>query len=328
MKSLKEIEKILKQKQFTASRFLSNRHVQTIIGVIGLRKLNKDIPHKKRLFTMDDGDKISTDISWQRNRLKHKTLVIIHGLTGSSKAHYVQGVASKGFDEDYNIVHINLRNAGGTENLTRKLFHSGQSEDINCVVKELIRKDKLPSIVILGFSLSGNICLKLLGEWHSKYPKQVKALAVVSPLIDLKASEPYMNKKENRFYRSRLMKTLKALIISKSKYYPEYETKPLKNISTFREFDDYYHSMHSGFKGADDYYSKASSIKLIPKIKIPTLIIHSEDDSIVPIAPLRKSKANKNPNMINAITICFKLNGIFLSFISKAIPRTKSPTTE
>jgi uncharacterized protein len=300
---IKSITNILKSKKFTPHPKLSNRHFQTIFGVLAPgKKVSKKIPVKRRLFTMRDKDRIATDCSWQRNQRKHTTILIIHGLTGSSKAGYVRSIASKAFIQGFNVIRINLRNAGGTESLSKKLYHAGQSYDVNSIVRELIRKDKLKKIIITGFSLSGNICLKLAGEWSKKFPKQVKSIAVISPLIDLHASEPYLNSKENRFYRKRLFKTLRTMIANKSKYFPEYSAKPMNKMTSFREFDDYYHSKYSEFKSANDYYTSQSAKRLLSKIRLPTLIIHSKDDTIVPIKPLKTSSAMTNPKIITLIT--------------------------
>jgi uncharacterized protein len=174
--------------------------------------------------------------------------------------------------------------------LTPTLYHGGLTHDLRAVVLELIKQDRLPRIVIAGFSLGGNLTLKLAGEWAEEAPEQLKGVVAISPSVDLQASSVLLHQPRNFVYHRNFLYYLKRRIILKQQKYPDlYDSAPLGGISSLVEFDDHYVAPAFGFADARDYYAKASALPFLSRIRVPTLIIHAQDDPFIPYAPLEKA---------------------------------------
>ena len=226
------------------------------------------------------------------------TVIIVHGLEGSVESQYVIGTGSKAWAAGMNVVRMNMRNCGNTEKLTPTLYHSGLSGDVGAVVEELIREDALQSIAIVGFSMGGNLVLKLAGEWGEEAPKQVKAFATVSPAMDLGASADALHSWRNWIYEQRFLRSLRRRYRRKALLFPDrYDLSHLRRFASIREFDDKITAKYEGFAGAEDYYERASSSRTLDKIRIPTLVIHSSDDPFIRILPETRAKLLANPNI-------------------------------
>ena len=224
------------------------------------------------------------------------TVVIVHGLEGSVESQYVIGTGSKAWAAGMNVVRMNMRNCGDTEALTPTLYHSGLSADVGAVAEELIREDSLQHIAIVGFSMGGNLALKLAGEWGADAPKEVKAFATVSPAMDLAASAAALHSWRNWLYEQRFLRGLRRRYRRKAILFPDrYDLAHLKRFPSLREFDDKITARYEGFSGAEDYYQRASSSKVLDKIRVPTLVIHSTDDPFIRILPETRKKLENNP---------------------------------
>lgn len=206
------------------------------------------------------------------------------------------GTADKAFRAGYNVVRLNLRNCGGTEHLTPTLYNSGLSGDIHAVVKELIERDELRSIFLAGFSMSGNIVLKFAGEAGGRAPQELSGVCAVSPSVDLRACAKAIEEGGNWLYEQTFMRSLRRRIRTKQRLYPEiYDTTDLHQVRTIREFDDRYTAVDGGYLNVDDYYERASSLPLIRHIRVPTLIIHAQDDPFIPFESFRDPQLRDNP---------------------------------
>ena len=138
-----------------------------------------------RFFDVDAESRVVAECHWQPRAREHLTLVVLHGLNGSSDAHYMKGLATKAFARGFNVVRLNQRNCGGTEHLSVGLFHSGLTADVAHVVHELSEVDGLTAIAVAGYSLGGNVALKLAGEYGTHPPRTLRAIAAVSPIIEI-----------------------------------------------------------------------------------------------------------------------------------------------
>ncbi|MGH9882924.1 MAG: YheT family hydrolase, partial [Pyrinomonadaceae bacterium] len=236
---------------------------------------------------------------FQNNKTKHPTKLFWHGIEGSSSSIYMLAMAQKGFQAGFNVLRMNLRSCGGTEHLSRTGYHGGLSEDLRAVVKELIEQDQLPDLLLVGFSLGGNMVLKVAGEYGEAAPAEVIGICAVSPSIDLNASADAIGLRSNWLYHRDFLRRLKNRIILRKQLYPDLcDTTELELIRTIREFDDRFTALAHGFAGADDYYYQASSIRVIDRIRIPTLIIHAQDDPFIPFSPLRHPAVGSNPQIL------------------------------
>ena len=224
------------------------------------------------------------------------TVIIVHGLEGSVDSQYVIGTGSKAWAAGMNVVRMNMRNCGGTEKLTPTLYHSGLSEDVGAVAEELIREDHLERIAIVGFSMGGNLAMKLAGEWSDHAPPQVKAFAAVSPAMDLAASADALHSWQNWLYEQKFLRGLRRRYRRKAMLFPSrYDLSHLKRFASILEFDHKITARYEGFAGAQDYYDRAGAARVVAKIRIPTLVIHSMDDPFIRLLPDTRTKLVNNP---------------------------------
>ena len=253
----------------------------------------------ERLFEVAPDVKVLSHCRWQASREAAPTIVLWHGIEGSSAANYMQAVASKAFSDGFNVVRMNLRNCGNTEHLTPTIYHGGLTDDLRSVVNELIERDGLRHLFLMGFSLGGNMVLKLAGEYGHNPPREVVGICAISPAVDLGASADAINRRENWIYQKNFLRRLRQKIIIKQRLYPDrYNISGVHSIRTIREFDDRITAAAHGFRNADDYYHQASAIHLLGRIRIPTLIIHAQDDPFIPFAPLRQPAIAENPYLL------------------------------
>ena len=220
-------------------------------------------------------------------------------MEGSNASRYMLSVAEKAYRAGFNVVRVNIRNCGATDHLTPTLYHAGQTGDLRAVLEELITQDHLSRLFIVGFSLGGNLVLKLAGECGEDPPPELKGVCAVSPSIDLRASADLTNRRRNWVYRYDFLLHLKRRIRVKQRLFPElYDSTGLSAIRSIEQFDDRYVAPAFGFDSTSDYYAKASSLPLIGSIRVPTLIVHAEDDPFIPFAPLRDSSIAANPYVL------------------------------
>jgi uncharacterized protein len=249
----------------------------------------------RRWFDVVADARVAADCHWQTRPWTCPTLIALHGLNGSSDAHYMRGLASKAFARGMNVVRLNQRNCGDTEHLSAGLFHSGLTTDAARVIHELTHVDGLPAIAVAGYSLGGNLALKLAGEYGAHAPRELVAVAAVSPIIEIEQCTRALERPENFVYEWNFVRDLKRRMRVKSRLRPDvFDRARLRSVHTVREFDERVTAPHFGFRSASDYYHRASAMRVIDRIRIPALIITSEDDPFVPAAPFRDPKVAAN----------------------------------
>ena len=220
-------------------------------------------------------------------------------MEGSTASAYMLTTAEKIFRAGFNVVRVNFRNCGGTERLSPTLYHGGLTSDLRAVIDHLIARDHLSRLFVAGFSLGGNMVLKLAGEYGENPPVEVRAVCAVSPSIDLRASTTLIARRRNWIYQQDFLRRLKNRIKVKEKLFPgAYDSSGLRGIRSVEQFDNRYVAPAFGFADANDYYAKASSLPFIGSIRVPTLIVHAEDDPFIPFAPLRDPSIAANPYVL------------------------------
>jgi uncharacterized protein len=289
------------RRPFTPARFLTHGDLQTFGAYLWPTRfrLPDTTGDEERFFEVEPASRVLGHCRWQMDRTEHPTLVLWHGLEGSATSPYMLATAAKAFERGFNVVRMNVRNCGGTEHLTPTLYHGGLTTDLRVVIEELINQDRLPRIVIAGFSLGGNLTLKLAGEYADEPPAELKAVATVSPSIDLQATCDVINHKRNVVYHRNFLYYLKQRLRVKKKLFPDlYDTTGLQQIRSIVEFDDRYVAPAFGFANARDYYAKASAKPFLKHIRIPTLIIHAQDDPFIPLWPIQEGLREPNPHIL------------------------------
>lgn len=270
----------------------------TIAAAFWRRKFAHLNPPAPRLFEIEPGTRVRADCHWQETPAEHPTLILLHGLEGSSDSGYMLGAADKAFYAGFNVLRVNQRNCGGTEDLTPTLYNSGLSCDMQAIVRELIDSDGLPEIFAVGFSMGGNLVLKMAGEFGDSAPRELRAVAGICPSCDLAACADAIGEVRNRVYERRFVKLLKARMLRKAALFPErYEINGLKKIRSVREFDDAITAKFCGFRDADDYYARSSALGLLAEIRLPTLILVAQDDPMIPFCSFDAAKLAANPHI-------------------------------
>lgn len=256
-----------------------------------------------RYFDVAGDARVLAHCYWQRRPRMAPTVLALHGLEGSSSAHYMLGLADKAWAAGCNVVLLNQRNCGGTERLCAGLYHSGLTHDPGFVLRELIELDRLPAIGLVGYSLGGNLTLKLVGELGGDAPSALKAACAVSPTLDLAVCVGALERPENWLYEWNFVRSLKARMRRKAAAWPGcFDIGRLSSIRTVRQFDDAYTAPHHGFAGADDYYHRASAARVAERIRVPTLILSAKDDPFIPPAQFDAPELAGNPFVTRVIT--------------------------
>jgi predicted alpha/beta-fold hydrolase len=238
-----------------------------------------------RLVQIEPGTRILVRCHWQKAGRERPGLVLVHGLEGSSESGYMLGTAERAWQAGFHVVRMNQRNCGGTEQLTPTLYNSSLSGDVRAVVNELIESEGLTEIFAAGFSMGGNLVLKMAGEMGEGAPGELRAVAGVSPSLDLAACANSLEMPRNWIYERYFVRQLKQRMQRKARLFPDrYRLNGLGSIRSIRQFDDRITAPHSGFRDADDYYFRASAMRVVEHIRRPALVVAAQDDPMVPFA--------------------------------------------
>jgi predicted alpha/beta-fold hydrolase len=288
--------------EYVPKRGLRGGHLMTVYCWAKPRAFRHLPPAAIRHFDVEAGTRLLSHCYWQPDRTSRPVLLALHGLEGSSSAHYMRGLADKGYRRGFNVVLLNQRNCGGTEALSEGLYHSGLTADAAHVIGELAREG-IDHIVVAGYSLGGNLALKLAGEAGDDPPRALKGVCAISPVIELDVCVRALERRQNIIYQWNFVRGLKARMRRKETTHPgRFPIGRLDDVRTVRQFDEYFTARHFGFDGATDYYHRASAMRVIDRIRIPALIITSEDDPFVPIEPFRDPRVAANPNITLVVT--------------------------
>jgi uncharacterized protein len=305
---------------FRPRRFLRNGHLQTIMGNY-LRRINRlpaAVAQPVEVAPARAGQIASQVLCHchfqpQEVRASRPTAIIVHGLEGSSDSQYVIGNGNKLWNAGANIIRMNMRNCGGTEKLTPTLYHSGLSGDVDAVVRHFIVQEGLRSVSIVGYSMGGNLVLKLAGDLGADAPPELKSVIAVSPALDLGPSADALHEPMNRVYEMKFLHALLRRFRYKATLFPDlYDRSKAEGIRSLREFDDRVTAFYSDFASASDYYYRAAAARVVDRIQVPTLILHALDDPFIRLTAASRSRILTNPN----ITYIETQNGGHCAFLA------------
>ena len=270
---------------FAPPRLLHNCHAMTMFAALYPRTFALP-PAERREFKTTPDTTIVASCHWQPEPRQHRTAILVHGLEGDAERHYMLGTTEKALRAGFNVVRMNVRNCGGTEHLTPTLYHSGWTTDLRAILLELIAQDNLPALYLIGFSMGANQSLKLAGELGDDAPPQLKAIAAISPPIDLEVCSIALREPRNIIYDRRFLQSLKLRMQRKDKLFPGIcDLEKLARARKLWDFDEIVTAPHFGFHDARDYYRQASSMPYLKRIRVPTLIIQAQDDPFIPFTP-------------------------------------------
>jgi uncharacterized protein len=278
-------------------RGLRGGHLQTLASFFLPRRIALP-PSEKRLIEVEPGARVLCHCHWQPDRENSLTVIIVHGLEGSSESQYMLGIAAKGIAAGMNVVRMNQRNCGGTNALSPTLYHSGRSRDIAAVAQNLIDQDRISRFALAGFSMGGNLVLKLAGEWGREGPSQFRAVAAVCPSVNLAASADALHVPTNRLYEYYFMWQLRRRLRVKARLFPQvFDRSRARGVTSLRDFDDKVTAYYCGFDGASDYYQRSAAANVVDRIAVPTLILHAANDPFIRILPETRQKILSNRNI-------------------------------
>ncbi len=283
---------------FRPHRLLRGGHVQTLASFFLPRRIHLPGP-EGRLVEVAPGIKVRCWCYWQsEDRRKPLTLIVVHGLEGSSESQYMTGVARHGLAAGMNVVLMNQRNCGGMDYCAPTLYNSSLSADVAAVARHVVENDGVSRFVLAGFSMGGNLVLKLAGEWGSEGPPEFRAVAAVCPAMDLAASADALHEPANRIYEYYFLLQLFRRFRGKAKLFPkDFDPARLRGVSSLRLFDDRITAHYCGFAGADDYYARAAASNVVDRIAVPALILHAANDPFIRVQQETKQRIAANPNI-------------------------------
>lgn len=302
---------------FAPARRVAGGHRMTLFTWARPRAFPRLPPPVPRYFDVAPDARVLAHCCWRSDSRRRPTLLALHGLEGSSSAHYMRGLADKAFARGFNAVLLNQRNCGGTERLSDGLYHSGLTADPQAVIRELIDLDRLASIVVVGYSLGGNVALKLAGDYGPDAPAELRGVCAVSPTLDLARCVKALERPANALYQWNFVRNLKRRMRRKARARPgRFDLRPLGRVRTVRQFDEAFTAPHHGFRDASDYYHRASALRVAGRIAVPTLIVSADDDPFVPAEQFRDPALTANP----AVTTIVTRGGGHCGFFSEPAP--------
>jgi len=269
---------------------LGNAHVQTILATF----LPGDplvAAARLRLVCLPDNDRLVLHDSRPRGwRDGDALVVLVHGLTGSHRSGYMQRLAANFLRHGVRAVRLDLRGAGKGAALARKSYHAGCSADVRAVLEAIHESSPASPLIVIGFSLGGNIALKLAGEAAEQPVGGLRAVVAVAPPIDLVRCQQLLRLPPNRFYELHFVRQLVDSVRRRAKHFPDEPRRRFPRADTMRlaDFDDRYTAPMWGFADAWDYYRRSSSLPGIPRIRVPTLVLTARDDPFIAVEPFEE----------------------------------------
>lgn len=255
-------------------------HQQTIIGTFNF--FRKKPASETQYLQLSDGDKIALEVTipdeWKVNS---PTLLLVHGLCGSHESPYMIRMAKKFSDNGFKVVRMNLRGCGSGRGHAKKIYHAGCTDDVLEVLKALKKEHLESDITLMGFSLGGNIVLKLAGELNTSASSLLKEVVGVAAPVDLFQSVNLIKNNTNRFYENYFLGLLRSDIRHRHEKFNDLGDFELPKNLTFYDFDECYTAPQCGYESAMDYYKRCSAVETILEVDIPCRVLFSEDDPIV-----------------------------------------------
>ena len=267
-----------------------NPHWQTIASHFWPRPANK-VPVVRRFYrTGPDVEVLVT--SQDPGSAPRGDIVMLHGLEGSAEAGYIRSLAAAALRAGYAAHTFHMRTCGGTEHLCKTLYHAGLTSDLASVLDEFRRASRRP-VFLVGFSLGGNVVLKLAGELGETAGERFRAVVAVSTPLDLAACARCLSERQNRLYEQRFIRRMRARLCATGRYHPE----DFRGLRTIFEIDDRITAPSFGFGSAENYYRTQSAIGFVSRIRVASLLIQSRDDTLAPFDAFQSEAVRSNPRI-------------------------------
>jgi len=265
---------VIHRSTYQAPFLFSNGCLQTVYPSLA-RKLDAGLYQRERITTPDDD---FLDLDWSRVGSR-KLVILSHGLEGNTSRPYMVGMATMMNRTGWDALAWNYRSCSGEINRQLRMYHNGCIDDLDCVVQHALKSGAYDTVALVGFSLGGNLTLMYLGSKGGRLDARVQRSVAFSVPCDLKAGALELAKPKNFLYMKQFLVSLHEKIKKKMEQMPDrINDDNYDRIKNFRDFDDRYTAPMNGFRDAEDYWAKCSSIQFIPEIRIPTLLVNAQDD--------------------------------------------------
>ncbi len=271
--------------------FFSGCHIQTLVA--SFITLYRDLVSYRRFVHLKGGERIALEITTPPNwKPEDPTIVMVHGFCGSSKSSYLVRIASKLYQHGMRTVRLNLRGCGDSKGYSKRMYDPEYSEDVWNALKEIKRDTPNTPLIVMGFSLGGNVVLKMAGERQDEAKGVIEKLVAINPPVDMYSSVQQLN--SNSFYRRYFMKYLKRDIYEMHDAFDDLPPIKIPSNLTLMDLDELYLAPQAGYSTVRDYYYAVSSGPLLTEIKVPCHILFSRDDPIIDCSEVESLKIPDN----------------------------------
>ncbi|MDB4892707.1 MAG: hypothetical protein JWL61_4562 [Gemmatimonadetes bacterium] len=305
---------------YTPAWWVPGAHLQTLWGKLA-RRSQVVATRSERWITPDDDElEIHRLLAPSNAASDTPRVLLLHGLEGTIRSHYLQGTLALAQARGWAADVLVFRGCNGEVNRARRMYHSGETTDLDFVVRRLTRENPHQPLLLAGFSLGGNVLLKWLGEHGADAPRQLRAAAAVSVPFDLERGARNIERGFARVYTWHFMRSLRMKALAKLERFPDlFDATALRRARTLFEFDDAVTAPVHGFAGANDYYSRSSSLQYLSTIRVPTLLLSSSDDPFLPPQVLDEVAVVAGQNSFLAAELWRK--GGHVGFVSGRFPQ-------
>jgi predicted alpha/beta-fold hydrolase len=267
-----------------------NPHLQTIAGHYWKRPpYDARFPIESRLYRTEADVQVLVESQRPVGQAVGE-LVMVHGLEGSGRAVYIRSLSAAALSAGFAVHRFNMRTCGGTEHLCQTLYHGGLTSDLLAVVREL-KNDGRGPVFLAGFSLGGNVVVKLAGELAERGPELLRGVCAVSAPLDLAACARRVAQPDNRVYDWRFVRRMRERLRATGRYSPQV----LDGLNRVMAIDDRITAPSFGFGDAENYYRLQSAMRYLDGLSIPVLLIYSKDDTLVPCEMFDAPAVRTNP---------------------------------
>ncbi len=283
---------------FKAAPWAPGGHLQTIISYY--LPWQGELPAAARLrIPVSEGDTLlALRNSPPSPQQQPKIVVLFHGLGGHADSPYMLRIGARFFSRGWEVIRINHRGAGEGAGLARHLYHSGRSEDIAAVLDTLSRQHPETPMIAVGFSLSGNMLLKYLGEGIHTVPDNLCGAFAINPPVDLALCAEAISRRSNVIYDQRFVRMLRASLQERRQAFADFTHPELPSRLSLREFDELITAPLCGFADAADYYARCSANQFMEAIRTPTLVIAADDDPFIPVETYTRLRETRHLRLL------------------------------